>query len=129
MKPLLIAGMVIAGAVLSLFVGILLYKNRIGDLPRILPLPLLLGAVVPFFVAPTLLVSIRFEDGYMVHRLCRRWTLTRKRISDLTGYGGGGAFAVIFYFADGSKLRFLGADFQTLSEMYGYIHTLRPDLE
>ncbi len=128
-RPLLNAGVVISVAVTAFFVGLLLYKNRIGDLVRILPISLLLGAVVPLFVAPTLLFSIRLEDGYIVHRVCRRWTLARKRLSDLTRLGFGGASAVIFHFADGSKIRFIGAHVQILSDMCAYIHELRPDLD
>ena len=115
LKKSIIIGLVIA-AVLYLIFGITAWvqggweKIHVAFLWPVVLIPACVGGIIPLFVLPTMLTNIRIEDGNIYHLLLNRKVLSTKRIESLTGIDlGRGMFAVVLYFDDGSKIRFLGA--------------------
>ncbi len=128
-RSTLIAGLVI-GAVAAVAVGGINYhQGRPTDLKVLLALPLGIGLLIPLFVLPTLLVSIRIDDGAISHWLCRRWKLSEGRVEDLHKVEIAVGSGAKFYFADRKTISFMGADLKILQAMCIHIMELRPDFD
>ena len=127
-KKLLIFGAVFGGVVTAILAGIAISQGNTKDLAKLVPIGLLaFGLVIPVFVAPTLLFSIWIEEGTIYHMFCRRWLLSQGKVSDLAKLEVAVGAGAKFFFADGSKIRFIGADLLILQAMCLFIRELRPD--
>lgn len=128
-RTMIIVGLVIGGVV-AVAVGFM--QHREG---KPLDLKVLLGAsagiacMLPLFVLPTLLVSIRIEDGVLSHWLCRRWKLSAGRVESLTKVEIAVSTGAKFYFSDRKPISFMGADLMILQEMCMHLLELRPDFD
>lgn len=124
-----IAGLVI-GAVVAVAIGGMNYhQGRPLDVKLLLGLCLGMGCLIPLFVLPTLLVSIRIEDGVISHWLCRRWKLNEGRVEDLTKVEIAMGSGAKFYFADRKTISFMGADLMILQAMCLHLMELRPGFD
>jgi hypothetical protein len=99
------------------------------NLAALLLLGLGIGLLIPLFVLPTLLVSIRIEDGVISHWLCQRWKLSEGRVADLTKVEIAVGSGAKFYFADRKTITFMGADLMILQSMCLHIMELLPDFD
>lgn len=88
-----------------------------------------MALLVPLFVLPTVLFSIRIEDGVISHRLFRRWRLSLGRVVDLTKVEVGGHVAARLYFANGSRISLLAADPREVQALCLHLVECRPDFE
>ena len=126
-RSALIAGLVIGLVAAVAVVGMNYHQGRPQDLNIILGLPLGIGCLVPLFVLPTLLVSIRIEEGVISHWLCRRWKLSDGRVNDLIKVEIAIGTGAKFYFADRKTISFMGADLMIMQAMCLHLMELRPE--
>ncbi len=123
------AGLVI-GAVAAVAIGAMNHhQGRPMELKLLLGICLGMGCLIPVFVLPTLLVSIRIEEGMISHWLCRRWKLGEGRVEDLTKVEVAIGSGAKFYFASQKPISFMGADLMILQSMCLHIMELRPDFD
>ena len=111
----------IVGAILGAFAGIGLgagyYKDGrfAHDWPAAVIGALVIGSIVPLIVLPTCFFSIRLDGQHITHLFCRRIILKQRPVSQLKSVRVGlGGFAVVFRFADGSRIHFGGHTFESL---------------
>ncbi len=128
LRSVFIVGLII-GAVGAVAMGIAIHSEgrRALNVMELLVFALGMGCLIPVFVLPTLLVSIRIEDGVISHWLCRRWKLGEGRVEDLTKVEVAVGSGVKFYFASQKPISFMGADLMILQAMCLHIMELRPD--
>ncbi|MBN8422364.1 MAG: hypothetical protein J0L73_25840 [Verrucomicrobia bacterium] len=128
-RSIFIAGLVI-GAVAAVAIGAMNHhQGRPLDLKLLLGICLGMGCLLPLFVLPTLLFSIRIEDGVISHWLCRRRKLGEGRVEDLTKVEIAVGSGAKFYFSDGKTISFMGADLAILQAMCLHIMELRPEFD
>jgi len=125
----LIAGLIIGLVIAAAVGGMNYHQGRPQDLKMLMVLSLGIALVIPLFVLPTLLFSIRIEDGIISHWLCRRRKLAEGRVEDLTKVEIAVGSGAKFYFASRKPISFMGADLMILQAMCLYIMELRPDFD
>jgi len=125
----LIAGLIIGLVIAAAVGGMNYHQGRPLDLKMLLGLSLGIGLVIPLFVLPTLLVSIRIEDGVISHWLCRRWKLSEGRVEDLSKVEVAVGSGAKFYFASQKQISLMGADLMILQAMCIHIMELRPEFD
>ncbi len=126
LRSVLIVGLII-GAVAAVAIGVMNHnQGRPLDLKLLLGICAGMGCMLPVFVLPTLLVSIRIEDGVISHWLCRRWKLSEGRVEDLTKVEIAVGAGAKFYFANRKPISFTGADLMILQAMCLHLMELRP---
>ncbi len=124
------------GAMLGIFAGVALgagfYKDgRLAhDWSTAVVGAFVIGCIIPLVMLPTCLFSICLEAHYITHLFCGRIILKRRPISQLKSVSVGlGLFAVVFGFADGSCIHFLGARIRVIDALCGNIHQLCPNFQ
>ncbi|WP_395747365.1 hypothetical protein [Prosthecobacter sp.] len=116
------------GVVIAVAIGAMNHhQGRPLDIKMLLGFSLGIGGLIPLFVLPTLLVSIRIEDGVISHWFCRRWKQSEGRVEDLTKVEIAVGSGAKFYFANGKSFSFMGADLMILQAMCLHIMELRPE--
>lgn len=125
----LIAGLIIGLVIAAAVGGMNYHQGRPQDLKMLMVLFLGIALVIPLFVLPTLLVSIRIEDGVISHWLCRSKKLAEGRVEDLTKVEIAVGSGAKFYFASRKPISFMGADLMILQAMCLHIMELRPDFD
>ncbi|MFC5455584.1 hypothetical protein [Prosthecobacter fluviatilis] len=128
-RSTLIAGLIIGAVAAAAAAGFSHHEGRPLDFKVLLALPLGIGVMIPLFVLPTLLVSIRIEDGMISHWLCRRWKLSEGRVESLTKVEIAMSTGAKFYFSDRKPISFMGADLKNLESMCLYLLELRPEFD
>ncbi|MBB5031631.1 hypothetical protein [Prosthecobacter vanneervenii] len=128
LRSVLIAGLMI-GAVGAVGMGFVIQHEgrRPVNVVDLLAVALGIGLITPFFVLPTLLVSIRIEDGMISHWLCRRWKLSEGRVDSLTKVEIATNTGARFHFSDRKPISFMGADLMILQAMCVHLMELRPE--
>jgi len=127
-RSALFAGLII-GAVAAVAIGWVTHHEERHplNLVHLLGFGMGIGLIIPLFVLPTLLVSIRIEDGVISHWLCRRWKLSEGRVEDLTKVEIAVGSGAKFYFSDRKPISFSGADLMILQAMCLHLMELRPE--
>ena len=107
------AAYVFSAAMLIFYEG--LPPDRLIPLTFILVVPALL---IGLAIAPTLMFSVHIVGGWVEHRMLNRWVLSRARASDFTSMEAPSGFhAAVLRFADGTKIRFFGAEGEILASL------------
>lgn len=125
----LIAGLIIGLVIAAAVGGMNYHQGRPLDLKMLVVFSLSIALLIPLFVLPTLLVSVRIEDGVISHWLCRRKKLAEGRVEDLTKVEIAVGSGAKFYFASRKPISFMGADLMILQAMCLHIMELRPDFD
>jgi hypothetical protein len=128
-RAVMIAGLVIGG-ILAVVAGFMQHREgKPLDVKLLLGMCLGITCMLPVFVLPTLLVSIRIEDGVISHWLCRRWKLSEGRVESLTKVEIATSTGARFHFSDRKPISFMGADLMILQEMCMHLLELRPEFD
>jgi len=113
-----IVGLII-GAVAYVFSAAMFVFYEKLPLDRLIPLALILvipASAIGLAIAPTLWFSIHLVGELVEHRFLDRWVLSRARASEfLAMQSPSGFFAAVLQFADGTKMRIIGAPLGTLA--------------
>jgi hypothetical protein len=115
LKKALLAGAVVCGAVLLLFIATAVFRGGWAAFPvafkwPVVAIPPAVGAILPLVVLPTTLFSIQVTDRAVRHLFLGRKVLGEGSLEDLESIDlGRGFFAVVLHFRDGSRIRFAGA--------------------
>jgi hypothetical protein len=124
----------VGGVMLGVFAGVALaasyYKDGrlANDWPAAVIVPLFIGSIIPLIVLPTCFFSIRVDEQYITHLFCGRIVLKQRPISQLEAVRVGlGLFAVVFRFADGSRIHFFGARIRIIDALCVHIQKLLPN--
>lgn len=128
-RSALIAGLIIGAVAAAVVAGVNRHQGRPVDSQVLLGLPLAIGLITPLFVLPTLLVSIRIEDGVISHWLCHRWKLSEGRVDSLTEVEIAMSTGARFYFSDRKPISFMGADLKNMESMCLHLLELRPEFD
>lgn len=130
LRSMVLFGIVFGVILIAVFAGFNIYKGRPVNWLQVAGIGGGIGLALPLFVLPTLLVSIRIEDGVISHWLLGRWKLGEGRVEDLTRMEVAVGTGAKFYFSGRSgksTISFMGADLLILQDMCLHILELRPD--
>ena len=123
-----------SGTIVGVFAGIVLgagyyQEGRLAhEWPAAVIGALVIGSLLPLAILPTCFFSIRLDGQHITHLFCGRIILRQRPVSQLESVRVGlGVFAVVFRFADGSRIRFLGARIRIIEALCGSIHQLLPN--
>jgi hypothetical protein len=128
LRRVAIIGIVFASVVCVLLgLDFYIHHRLATDWPAAVIGALCIGGVLPLIVLPTCLFSIRVDEQYISHLFCGRIVLKQCPVSQLESVRVGfGFFAVVFRFADGSRIHFLGAHIRVIQALCVCIHERLP---
>lgn len=91
---------------------------------------LFIGGLVPAIVFVTSLFAICIDEEYVTHVFARRYVLSRYKLADLKRVDLGRRYAAaVFYFCDGSRIRFIGAHLGVIRALCRRVVELKPGLK